>query len=211
MEAIIIGAGSYGEVYAAYLQEAGIDVYGFIDDNPLLHGKVINNIPVLGNIEYLKELNGQDKYHIYCPIGNNSVRVKLLSYARSLGYTTPNFIHKTAYISPNVSIASEGVYILANVTIMPFVEIQKDVMISMSVNIAHHSVLAQGTFVSTGVNFGAAIETGENTYIGIGATIMTGVKRLGNNCLIGAGSVVIRDVNDNAIMAGVPAKLIRYK
>ena len=46
MEAIIIGAGSYGEVYAAYLQEAGIDVYGFIDDNPLLHGKTVKNIPV---------------------------------------------------------------------------------------------------------------------------------------------------------------------
>ena len=211
MDAIIIGAGSYGEVYAAYLQEAGIDVYGFIDDNPLLYGNAVNNIPVLGNIEYLKDLNGQEKYHIYCPIGNNRARVTLLSYARSLGYTTPNFIHKTAYISPNVNIAPEGVYVLANVTIMPFTEIQKDVMISMSLNIAHHSVLAQGTFVSTGVNFGAAIETGENTYIGIGATIMTGVKRLGNNCLIGAGAVVIKDVDDNTIVAGVPAKFIKYK
>ncbi|MBR5136076.1 MAG: NeuD/PglB/VioB family sugar acetyltransferase [Rikenellaceae bacterium] len=211
MEAIIIGAGSYGEVYAAYLQEAGIDVHGFIDDNPLLHGKSVKNIPVLGGIEYLQQLKSQDKYHIYCPIGNNSIRVKLLSYARSLGYTTPNFIHKTAYISPNVSIASEGVYILANVTIMPYAEIERDVMISIGANIAHHSILAQGTFVSSGVTLGATIETGENAYIGMGATIMTGVKRLGNNSLIGAGAVVIRDVNDNAIMAGVPAKLIRYK
>lgn len=211
MKAIIIGAGSYGEVYAVYLQEAGIDICGFIDDNPLLCGKVINDIPVLGNIEYLKQIKNRDEYHIYCPIGNNSVRVKLLSYARSLGYTTPNFIHKTAYISPNVNLASEGIYILANALIMPFAEIQKDVMISISANIAHHSKLSQGTFISTGVNFGAAIETGRNTYIGIGATIMTGVKRLGENCLIGAGSVVIKDVEDNAVVAGVPAKLIKYK
>ena len=45
----------------------------------------------------------------------------------------------------------------------------------------------------------------------MGATIMTGVKRLGKNCLIGAGAVVIKDVDDNAIVAGVPAKVLKYK
>ena len=40
---------------------------------------------------------------------------------------------------------------------------------------------------------------------------MTGVKVLGENCLIGAGAVVIKDVPANAIVAGVPAKVLRYK
>ena len=40
---------------------------------------------------------------------------------------------------------------------------------------------------------------------------MTGLHELGEDCLIGAGAVVIKDVPDGAIMAGVPAKLIRYK
>ena len=71
----------------------------------------------------------------------------------------------------------------------------------MGVNVAHHSILHEGTFLSTGVNFGASIS----------ATIMTGVHELGENCLIGAGAVVIKDVPQNAIMAGIPAKVLKYK
>lgn len=211
MKAFILGAGTYGEVYASYLFEAGIKIEGFLDDNRLLHGKVINNIPIVGNIEYLKNITNTEQYAVYCPIGNNAVRVKLLTLARSLGFTTPNFIHRSVIISPNVNIAKDGVYILPNVTIMPYTTIEKDVMISMGANIAHHSYLSQGTFISTGVNFGATIKTEMFAYIGIGATIMTGVKRLGKNCLIGAGAVVIKDVDDNAIVAGVPAKVLKYK
>ena len=42
-----------------------------------------------------------------------------------------------------------------------------------------------------------------NAYIGISATIMTGVHELGETSLIGAGAVVIKDVPQNAIMAGI--------
>lgn len=45
----------------------------------------------------------------------------------------------------------------------------------------------------------------------MGATVMTGVKKLGKDCLIGAGSVVIRDVEDNAVVVGNPAKVLKYK
>jgi acetyltransferase-like isoleucine patch superfamily enzyme len=40
---------------------------------------------------------------------------------------------------------------------------------------------------------------------------MTGIQELGANCLIGAGAVVINNVDENAIVASVPAKLIKYK
>ena len=38
MKSVIIGAGTYGEVYLAYLQEAGVDVVGFLDDDPKYDG-----------------------------------------------------------------------------------------------------------------------------------------------------------------------------
>ncbi|KAB4013266.1 sialic acid O-acetyltransferase, partial [Bacteroides uniformis] len=95
--------------------------------------------------------------------------------------------------------------------IMPYTKIENFVMISMGVNVAHHSILHEGTFLSTGVNFGASIIANKYAYIGISATIMTGVHELGENCLIGAGAVVIKDVPQNAIMAGIPAKVLKYK
>lgn len=48
---------------------------------------------------------------------------------------------------------------------------------------------------------------GNNTFIGLNAIILPNVK-IGDNCIIGAGSVVTKDVESNSIVAGIPAKKI---
>jgi acetyltransferase-like isoleucine patch superfamily enzyme len=53
------------------------------------------------------------------------------------------------------------------------------------------------------------IEIGENVFIGCNSLILKGAK-IGNNSVIGAGSVVIGDIPENCIAAGNPAKVIRY-
>ncbi len=210
MRSIIIGAGTYGEVYLAYLQDAGVEIVGFVDDNPELEGKSVRSFPVLGKIEELKHLKQEFNIEAaYCPIGNNKLRVKFLEFAKFLGCKTPSFIHPSVIMHSSV-IIGEGVYILLGAKIMPYTVIDDYVMISMNVLVAHHNHIHKGTFISTGVNVGALINIYENSYIGIGATIMTGIHKLGENCLVGAGSVVIHDVPDNAVVAGVPAKVIKY-
>lgn len=212
MKSVIIGAGTYGEVYLAYLQDAGIEVVGFLDDNKDLYGKQMLGCPVLGGTNMLPVLREEYEVEsIYCPIGNNKLRVEFLSQARNLGYETPNFIHKLAFVSPDVRMGNNGVYVLPNTLIMPHVVLDDYVMVSVGANIIHHSHLSSGVFVSNGVNLGASLVAEKYAYIGMGSTVMTGVKVLGENCLIGAGAVVIKDVPANAIVAGVPAKVLRYK
>lgn len=211
MRSVIIGAGTYGEVYLAYLQEAGVEVVGFLDDNKTIQGTNVKGVPVLGGVDLLQALKSTHRVEaVYCPIGNNKLRVKFLQYAKELGYETPNYIHPSVIISPNVTIG-DGVYILLGTSIMPYTVIKDYVMISMNVGLAHHSILENGVFLSTGCNFGASIHANKYAYCGISSTIMTGIKELGEDCLIGAGAVVIRDVPDRAVVAGVPAKVIKYK
>ncbi len=73
------------------------------------------------------------------------------------------------------------------------------------------------TFVS-GVVFGNKTEkedntpvvVGDNCYFGIGVTILGGVK-IGNNVTVGAHAVVTKDIPDNAVVGGIPAKVIKIK
>lgn len=69
-----------------------------------------------------------------------------------------------------------------------------------------------------GVVFGNKSETldntpvvvGDNCYFGLGAKILGGVK-IGNNATVGANAVVTKDIPDNAVVGGIPAKILKMK
>ena len=58
---------------------------------------------------------------------------------------------------------------------------------------------------------GRFLYIGENAYIGSQVTILYNCNKIGKNSVIGVGSIVTKDVPDNAIVAGNPAKILKYK
>lgn len=64
--------------------------------------------------------------------------------------------------------------------------------------------------VTIGNNKGGIPTIGDNVEVGVGACILGNIT-IGNNVTIGANAVVIKDIPDNCVVAGVPAKIIRIK
>jgi acetyltransferase-like isoleucine patch superfamily enzyme len=118
-----------------------------------------------------------------------------------------------------------------------FVEIQKNASIGRHCKISSHTFICEGVliednvFIGHGVTFindsyprattlDGNLQTGadweiENTVIKRGASIGSGTTilsntNIGENAIVGAGSVVTKDVPPNAIVAGNPAKVLRY-
>lgn len=59
-----------------------------------------------------------------------------------------------------------------------------------------------------GLEYAKPIEVGSNVWIGGNVVVLPGVT-IGNNCVIGAGSVVVKDIPDNSIAVGNPCKVIK--
>lgn len=59
-----------------------------------------------------------------------------------------------------------------------------------------------------GLEYAKPIEVGDNVWIGGNVVVLPGVK-IGDNCVIGAGSVVTKDVPENSVAVGNPCKVIR--
>lgn len=92
------------------------------------------------------------------------------------------------------------------------IQIGDNVMIGHGVSIISNTHNYQRTDIpmnQQGETF-KKITIGNNVWIGAKATIILGVK-IGNNAIIGANSFVNKDVNENEIVAGVPAKVIRTR
>ena len=206
-KAILIGGGTYGQVYAQYLKEdQGYQILGYYDDQD----KKINYewFGALALLDQAPKAESGVTIDYFCPIGNNKVRQEVLTRLLSLGHSTPSYIHSSVSIGETVNIG-RAVYILPGCNLMPFVEVGDYCMMSMGVNISHHTVLKSASFLAAGTNIGASLTIESRCFVGTSATIMTGVKSVGPDATVGAGSVVIRNVEAMQTVIGVPAKVLR--
>ena len=101
------------------------------------------------------------------------------------------------------------VVIMANVIVNSEAKIGKCVILNSSSVIEHENIIEDFVHISPNVSLAGNVTIDKFSHIGIGATLIQGVKVL-QNCIIGAGSVVINDIDSDLKVVGVP-RLIHSK
>lgn len=203
---VIIGAGSLGIMTLdAVLCEGKYkksNVF-FVDDNQPKN-KLVYNIPVIGNMDVIADLD-RKKYRFIIAIANNMVRKKIAEKYNDLSYD--NVIHPHAIIS-RYSKIGVGNIILPNVTIDPESIIHNHVIINKNTSIGHNVEMANYTQASPGCQLGGFV--GEGSFLGLGSTLLPNIT-IGKYTTVGAGSVVVKNLPDNCTAIGTPAKPIKFK
>lgn len=211
---LLVGAGQHARVVLYNIQEQNkYDVIGILDKNldKAKEEKFFEGIPIL-DIDYskidlkeLKEKLGTDKFFI--SFGNMKYRKKVWELFKNSGWNSVNVIHPNAVISKNAKLG-EGILIECGCLITPNPIIGDNVVVNTGSQVNHDNIIENHVYIASGVVLSGGVKIGENTLLDDGVIVTLG-REVGKNSLIGAGAVITKNLEDNIVAYGNPAKVIR--
>lgn len=207
---LIIGAKGFAkEVLEVFHQLNQLDNIAFYDDvNNDVGGFLFGKFPVLSNIEAVKEYFKQFGNQFTIGIGSPHLRRMLYDKFISLGGDFTTIISTSAIIGNFGNKIEEGCNIMQNVVITSDIKIGKGSIINQISSIGHDVNIGIFCEICPNVSISGNCEIGDLTFIGTGAIILPKIK-IGKNVIIGAGAVVTKDIPDNSVAVGSPAKVIK--
>lgn len=206
---VILGAGGFAkELLQVVEQHYPLDSIAFYDDRtPDLPALLFDTYPIIRNKEELKKFFQEFGSQFVIGIGNSKARDTMARMATEQGGELASAIDKNANISTYCTIG-EGATILANANISNSAIIGKAPLIYYNVIVTHDCHVGDFAELSPGATLLGHVTVGDYTQIGANATVCPKVT-IGNHCFVGAGAVVTKDVPDNTIVVGSPARAVK--
>lgn len=206
---VIVGTGGHatdllsdGSIISTYRP-----LYFFNSVNNIVTPIILERFKVFKTVEDLIELPNHQKKFILA-LGTPKHRMALYQLMENAG------LEPISYISPFALVAFSAVIGNA-VNIMPFAAIFGESSLGMGTLVNSHSTVHHevsiGDFceISPGSRILGKAVLEEHVQIGANTTVLPGIK-IGHHSIVGAGSVVNRNLPSNCLAAGVPAKIIRH-
>lgn len=206
---VIIGASSHGKVVADILKSQGKTIVGFIDSTKQI-GSTILSFPILGREEELPVLITEHTMtHVIVAVGDNWIRSQVVARMKRYPLTLISAISPFAIIGSDVSIG-EGTVICPGAIICPGSIIGRCCLVNTHASLDHDGIMEDFSSLAPGVITGGNVKIGAYSAICLGAHIIHRIS-IGEHTVIGAGSLVLHNVDDHTVAYGVPAKFIRKR
>ena len=181
------------------------------------HGMVVSDIAravgyteviLLDDASGLKFSPELEKHDIFIAIGDNAIREKVSQKVEAAGFNIVSLIHPTVVVSPTATVG-RGVVAMPQVVINARATVADGVILNTSSIIEHDCVVGMFAHVSPGAALAGNVTLKDRVHFGIGSCAIQGVV-VGDDSVVGAGSVVVRDVPERVIVYGNPAKVGRH-
>lgn len=199
----IYGASGHGKVVFYTFSAASVPVAGFIDDEAV---GVFSTLPIIAPSDLKSSVGSEKKLcdHFHIAIGNNQVRESKFNQLIELGCFPESAIHPTAVIYPTSTLGS-ACLVAATAIVGPSASIGDACIINHGAIVDHDCVVGAFTHCAPNVTLGGNVRIGKSCLIGAGAVILPGVS-IGDDVTVGAGAVVTKNISDNQVLVGSPAR-----
>ena len=209
---VLFGAGAHAHVIIDILEKQGqYQIAGIIDSKREI-GELFDDYKIIGRQEKLKSIV-QDyciEGGIVC-VGDNYWRGYLVNYIKSIipDFNFVNAIHPNSIIGKGLCIGV-GNAIMAGVIIDPYVTIKNHCIININSSLGHFSIMEDFSSLSGAVMSGGYVHYKEYSAVSLGVILFDRLS-VGKHSVIGAGSLVTKDIEDGILAYGNPAKKIRNR
>lgn len=178
------------------------DFIFIIDGEP---GNDVNGVKVYSYNDAIEQFKG--RLEVSMGIGEPAVREKLFAKLKKDGIEAATLIHPDVYV-PDTTKVGNGVTIQEGCFISCNSEIGCYVYIQPKVAIGHNNTIEEGCVISAMSNMAGNVKLGKYTYVGLSSAFKEGVT-VGNYSIVGMYSAVYKDIPDEVIAMGNPARPIR--
>ena len=208
---LLLGGGGHGQVLLDIGNRCGLHFDGVLDPQ-LEIGTLIGPSTVIGSDSLLDTLVPSET-NLVLGVGlgidlENRLLIALKYEKR--GFSFPTVIAKSATISDNSSISSEGVQAFERTVIQVNAVIDSHAVLNTGAIIEHDVKIGRGSFIGPGSILCGGAQIGEFVMVGSGAVILPQIQ-VGDGSTIGAGAVVVQNVPSRTRVIGVPAKELKSK
>lgn len=206
---VIIGAGGFAREVNWLIEEINSvneewNLLGYIYENPDNIGQLVNDKPVLGDFDWLK-----DKRNVYfvCAIGDPNLKKRLVDKCLKYDVKAATLIHPDVKISRYTNI-EEGTIVCKDSILTVNIHIGKHVIINLDCTIGHDAIIGAYSTILPSVNVSGNVVIGEQSMLGTSSAVIEKLS-IGRNTIVGAGAVVVTNLPENCTAVGVPAKVIK--